>query len=290
MNREISVRKKVITLFVMLLASVVILLPFFVMVCTSLKTPKEIQTADFRMFTEIPQWHNYPDAMAASSWNLFFKNSVLVTVLSILTSLVINSMAGFAFARMNFRGRDTLFFLALTGMMMPIQVTMLPNFVMMKFFPLAGGNNLYGQGGTGLINTYLGLLAPNIAGAFGVFLFRQFFMNFPRSLDDAAKLDGLSRIGSLVRIYVPLSLPVFATLIVLKATATWNEYTWPLIVTTKKEMWTVQLALTVYRTEFNTQWHLLMAATGLIMLPIFVLYLFRQKYFVEGIASTGIKG
>ena len=183
-----------------------------------------------------------------------------------------------------------LFMLALVGMMIPQQVTMLPNFVAMKYFPLAGGNNILGQGGTGLINTYAGVVAPYIAGAFGVFLFRQFFLNFPNALDEAAKIDGLTRFGTFVRVYIPLSKAIFATLIVFKTTSTWNEYTWPLIITAKKDMWTVQLALSVFKEEFVTQWNYLMAATTLIMLPLLVLYIFMQKYFVEGIVTTGIKG
>ena len=137
---------------------------------------------------------------------------------------------------------------------------------------------------------YAGIVAPYIAGAFGVFLFRQFFLNFPRALDEAAKIDGLTRFGTFVQIYLPLSKPIFATLVVFKTTSTWNEYTWPLIITTNKNMWTVQLALSVFKEEFITQWNYLMAATTLIMLPLLIVYIFMQKYFVEGIVTTGIKG
>ena len=228
--------------------------------------------------------------MKSSDWDVFFYNTFFVTIVATVISLIINSLAGYAFARLNFKGRDILFMLALAGMMIPQQVTMLPNFVAMKYFPLAGGNNLLGQGGTGLINTYAGIVAPYIAGAFGVFLFRQFFLNFPRALDEAAKIDGLTRFGTFVQIYLPLSKPIFATLVVFKTTSTWNEYTWPLIITTNKNMWTVQLALSVFKEEFITQWNYLMAATTLIMLPLLIVYIFMQKYFVEGIVTTGIKG
>lgn len=257
---------------------------------TSLKTQAEISGAAFRLLPEHWLFSNYADAMKSSDWGRFFWNSFYTTFLAVIISLVINSLAGYAFARMEFKGKDFLFLLALVGMMIPQQVTMLPNFVAMKYFPLMGGNNILGQGGTGLINTYAGMIAPYIAGAFGVFLFRQFFMNFPKSLDDAAKIDGLSRFGAFVRVYLPLSKAIFATLIVFKTTSTWNEYTWPLIITTRKNMWTVQLALSVFREEFIMQWNYLMAATTLIMLPLLVMYVFMQKYFVEGIVTTGIKG
>lgn len=281
---------QIILFAAMVLFCIVIAVPFLIMFVTSLKNPAEIASPVFRLWPEKWLFSNYVEAMRSSDWGRYFWNSFYVTVLSVAISLVINSMAGYAFARMEFKGKNLLFLLALVGMMIPQQVTMLPNFVAMKYFPLAGGNNLMGQGGTGLINTYAGMIAPYIAGAFGVFLFRQFFMNFPKSLDDAAKIDGLSRMGAFVRIYLPLSKAVFATLIVFKTTSTWNEYTWPLIITMKKDMWTVQLALSVFREEYITQWNYLMAATTLIMLPLLVMYIFMQKYFVEGIVTTGIKG
>jgi multiple sugar transport system permease protein len=160
---------------------------------------------------------------------------------------------------------------------------------MLRHFPLAGGNDFFGQGGLGLVNTYAGLIIPFIAGSYGVFLFRQFYLNFPHSLDDAAEIDGLGKVKTFYLIYVPLSKPVFATLGALKATQTWNEYIWPLIITTTDEMKTVQLALSFFRDEYEIQWNYLMAATAIITLPLILIYLFSQKYFVEGIVTTGIK-
>jgi len=274
----------------MLCFCAIILMPFLIMLFTSLKSSAEILSPGFRLFPTEWRFENYRIAMQSASWGRFFWNSLYVTTLSVVISLVINSLAGYAFARLTFKGRDTLFLLALVGMMIPQQVTMLPTFVAMRYFPLVGGNNLLGQGGTGLINTYAGIIAPYVAGAFGVFLFRQFFLNFPKALDDAARIDGLSRWGTFIRIYLPLSKTIFATLIVFKTTSTWNEYTWPLIITNKRDMWTVQLALSVFKEEFITQWNYLMAATTLIMLPLLIIYLAMQKYFVEGIVTTGIKG
>ncbi len=205
-------------------------------------------------------------------------------------SLIINSLAGYSFARLKFRGRNILFMITLFGIMVPPQITILPVFVILKYVPLAGGNNIFGQGGLGWIDSHMGLLAPYIAGSFGVFLFRQFFLNFPSALDDAAKIDGLNRLQAFFRIYVPLSGPIIASLIALKATATWNDYTWPLIVLTSDHLYTVQLALTKFRDEFTVDWHLLMAGTTLIVLPLVITFLGLQKYFIRGIVTTGIKG
>mgnify|MGYP002397168634 CR=1 FL=1 len=167
---------------------------------------------------------------------------------------------------------------------------MIPVFIILKKIPLAGGNNIFGVGGIGWIDSYMGLLAPHIAASFGVFMFRQFYLNFPKSLDDAAKIDGLNGFKTYLKIYVPLSGPIFASLAALKATFVWNEYTWALIITNSDRMRTVQLALSLFRDENEVQWHLLMAATTLITLPLLVLFLKLKKYFVEGIVTTGIKG
>lgn len=238
------------------------------------------------------QWmfSNYAEAMKMGNWPRYFFNSFFVTVLAVIISLLFNSFAGYSFARLKFRGRDVLFFIALIGMMIPPQVTMLPVFLILKGIPLAGGNDIFGQGGLGWIDSYPGLLAPDIAGAFGVFLFRQFFMNFPRELDEASKVDGLNSVGIFLRIYAPLSGPIIATLIALKSAHVWNEFTWPLIITRSDEMKTVQLGLTLFADEFTIQWNLLMAATTLIILPLLIVFLLLQRYFVQGIVTTGVKG
>ena len=137
----------------------------------------------------------------------------------------------------------------------------------------------------------MGLLLPYIAGSFGVFLFRQFFLNFPTALDDATRIDGLNRLQAFIWIYIPLSKPVFLTLLVLKSTQTWNDYTWPLIVLNTDRLYTVQLALAKFQADIGvTLWNLLMAATTLLVLPLIVIFLFTQKYFIRGIVTSGLKG
>jgi multiple sugar transport system permease protein len=273
--------------------SVIMLVPLFIMLATSLKSMGEIfSRGSFVNFFVPKQVHleNYRDAFRSGSWGRYFFNTVYITLITVAFSLVINSLAGFAFSRLEFRGRDTLFFAGLIGLMIPPQASIVPTFLILKHFPLAGGNNILGQGGLGFINTYFGLLAPYLAGSFGVFLFRQYFLNFPKSLDDAAKIDGLSKMGSFLRIYVPLSKPVFASLLCLKATQTWNEYVWPLIITTDPKMMTLQLALVLFRSDLDTQWNYVMAASSVITLPLVVLFVFAQKTFVAGIVTSGIKG
>lgn len=272
-----------------LLMAIVFASPFFFMLATSLKTFGEVQT-NSSILPATPMFSNYVVAMQNGNWPRYFFNTILITVLAVLISLVINSLAGYAFSRLTFKGRDLLFMFCLLGLVVPPQTIMIPVFIILKSFPFAGGNNWMGVGGTGLINTYSGMLAPYIAGAFGVFIFKQFFMNFPQSLDDAARIDGLNRFQIYLKIYLPLSKPVIATMIAIKSTSTWNEYTWPLIITTTDEMRTLQLALTAFRDDYDVQWHLLMAATAVVILPILIVFICLQKYFVASVVSTGIKG
>ncbi len=266
------------------------LYPFIVMVTTSLKSYTDIYAAKVKLLPSKLMFSNYVEAMSRGTWPRYFFNSFYITALSVVISLVINSLAGFSFARLRFKGRDLLFIITLVGIMVPPQVTMLPVFIVLRYMPWAGGNNIFGQGGHGWIDSHMGLLAPYVAGSFGVFLFRQFFLNFPRALDDAARIDGLGWFRTFWKIYVPLSGPVFASLVALKAAATWNDYTWPLILITSDRLYTVQLALSKYRDEFNVDWPLMMAATTLIILPLLVTFLLVQKYFIQGIVTTGIKG
>lgn len=287
MNKNIGLSLLSIAL---LLMSLCMLFPFVLMIVTSVKPMSEILTERFVFIPEKWMWSNYIEAMKQGDWPKYFYNSMFITVMTVVISLLINSIAGYSFARLEFKGRNTLFLISLIGLMIPPQVTMIPVFLILKHIPLAGGNNLLGQGGIGWINSYMGLIAPYVAGSFGVFLLRQFYLGFPRELDDAAKIDGLTRVQAFFKIYVPLSKPIFATLVALKATQSWNEYTWPLIVTNSEKLRTVQLALTMFRTETTVQWNYMMATTTLIVLPLILVFLFAQKYFVEGIATTGIKG
>jgi len=282
----------VVLIPVLLVVSVIMLIPLFIMLATSLKSMGEIFSRGSFLNFFVPKsvrFENYREAFKAGDWGRYFFNTVLITTITVAVSLVINSLAGFAFSRLRFGGRDALFFAGLIGLMIPPQASIVPTFLILKYFPLAGGNNVLGQGGLGFINTYFGLLAPYLAGSFGVFLFRQYFLNFPKSLDDAANIDGLSKMGAYLRIYVPLSAPVFASLMCLKATQTWNEYVWPLIITTDPKMMTLQLALVLFRSDLDTQWNYVMAATSVITLPLVVLFVFAQKAFVAGIVTSGIK-
>ncbi len=263
--------------------------PFLVMVLTALKSDQEISRGLSVIFPETPLFSNFSEAMQKGDWGRYFLNTSIITAFSVVLSLFINSLAGYAFARLRFFGKTLLFYCAMVGMMLPMQVIMIPVFLQIKEFPLAGGNDLWGNGGVGLINSYAGVIFPLIAHPFGVFLCRQFFLGFPKELDEAAKIDGCSPLQIYLKLYVPMGGPIFATLGLLKFVDTWNQYTWPLLVFNDPQMNTVQLALNAFKGENVTEWNYLMAATIVIILPILVLFLFLQKYFVQGIATTGMK-
>jgi multiple sugar transport system permease protein len=275
---------------VLIVISLVMIFPFILMLSTSLKSMAELQRPVFSIIPDVLRFDNYPRAMARGNWALYFWNSIYVTLWTVVVSLLFNSMAGFAVARLKFRFRESLFILSLIGLMIPPQVNMLPIYVILKYVPFASGNDWLGRGGLGWLNSYWGLIAPYVAGSFGVFLFRQFYLTFPRALDDAAVIDGMNARQRFMYIYLPLSKPVMASLVALKATATWNEYTWPLIVTMTTDMRTVQLALSLYKDEYTIEWELLMAATAVAIIPLLIVFFCAQRYFVEGIVTTCIKG
>ena len=265
--------------------------PFLIMVSVSLQSMSQVYSRELILFPSNPQFINYKTAMSNGNWARYLWNSLYVTGMATILSLFINALTGYTFARMRFKGRRFLFFLLLIGMMIPPQVTMVPLFSMMRHFPLAGGNTIFGQGGTGLVNTYTGLILPYIAGSFGVFLCRQFYVSFPRELDEAATIDGCSRFGTFVRVYLPLSGSILASLTILKVTGMWNEYTWPLIMTvaSSDRVKTVQIALTSFRNEGEIFCNQLMAATLVVTAVVGVIFLCLQKYFVAGIMAGGVK-
>lgn len=288
-SRSDRVFGAVTALFIVILC-LVMGFPLAMTVSVSLQTMSEVYAPELTLIPVAAQFENYRLAMTNGDWARYFWNSAVVTVITVVISLMINSMSGFVFARIPFRGREPLFVLILIGMMIPAQVTLIPVFKLIRSVPFAGGNDWLGRGGTGLMNTYAGQIIPYIAGSFGVFLCRQFYVGFPQELDDAARIDGCGRLMQFVRIYLPLSGPVLASLSVLKFTGTWNEYTWPLVMNTTDSMKTVQLALSTFRDEGEIFWNQLMAATLVSGIPIYIFFFFAQKHFVSGLLAGSVKG
>ena len=265
--------------------------PFLIMLSVSLQEMSQVYAPGLTLLPQPVAWQVYRQALTNGPWLRYILNSVYVAGLATGISLLINAMTGYAFARIEFPFRRFLFILILAGMMIPAEVTLVPLFIMIRHFPLAGGNNILGRGGTGLVDTYTGLILPYIAGSFGVFMCRQFYVLFTRELDEAAKIDGCSRFRAFGLIYLPLSRPVLGALAVLKFTGAWNQYTWPLVLTNtgRDRITTVQLALTAFRNEGEIFWNQLMAATLVSTAVILLVFLSMQRYFVSGLLAGSVK-
>jgi ABC-type glycerol-3-phosphate transport system permease component len=266
----------------LLVGAVVMLMPFAWMVSTSLKAQNEVFAYPPQWIPSQLLWSNYAQAWAAAPFGRYFINSGIVALSVTFLDLVTSALAAFAFGRMQFPFRNALFTLYLASMMIPHQMTIIPAFLLLKNFgdisPALG------------LDSYFALVAPFAASAFGVFMLRQSFMQIPNELEDAAVLDGCGRLGFLIQMVLPLSRPALATLALFAFQANWNSYLWPLIVTNSDTMRTVQIGLRYFvGQEGSSQWGLLMAAAVFVSLPVVILYLFVQRQFTQGIASTGLK-
>lgn len=263
--------------------SFVLLVPLLWMLVTSLQTEGEANRFPPKLLPETPRFENYAEAWAAAPFGHFFANSAMVTLVVLVSNLLVCSLAGYAFARIRFLGRGVLFVTLMATLMVPFQVTMIPVFLIVKWF---GDNVWEGLG----INHIGALMLPNLATAFGIFFLRQFFLTVPVELEEAARVDGTSRLGVLFKIVLPLSLPALSTLAALTVLTSWNDFLWPLIVITAQDQMTVPLGLSYFQGAHRVKWPLLMAANVMSLLPMLLVFLGAQKYFVQSVASTGLKG
>jgi multiple sugar transport system permease protein len=255
--------------------AVLMVTPLAWMVMTSIQTPDEARQFPPVLPSGI-HWQNYTDAIHAAPFGRFFVNSAVVTGACVLGNLVLCSLAGYAFARLRFFGRDVLFVVLLATLMIPFQVVMIPIFLIMR--------NL------GLVDSLGALILPNLVTPFGIFLMRQFFRTLPIELEEAARLDGCSRLRTLIRIVLPLSGPALATLAVITFLWNWNDFLWPLVVIQSEHNMTLQLGLSTFQGAHSTAWTLLMAGNVLAVLPMLLVFLLAQRHFIASIASAGVTG
>ena len=256
--------------------ALIMLVPLLWMLFTSLQTLPETRHFPPTILPASPQWKNYTDVLSQAPFGRWFANTVIVTVASVLGNLLFCSLAGYAFARIKFFGRDVVFILVLATLMIPFQVIIIPTFLIVRHLHL--------------IDTLGALIVPNLAGAFGIFMLRQFFRTLPIELEEAARIDGASRLGVLFKIVLPLSGPALATLAVITFMWTWNDFLWPLITIYNPNNMTLQLGLANFQGAHQSTTNLLMAANVMSVLPVLLLFFFAQRYFVRGIATTGLKG
>jgi multiple sugar transport system permease protein len=257
--------------------AVVMLLPLVWMVVTSLETLAQTRHFPPILWPGTLRFGNYSDAIRQSEFGTWFWNTTVVTVTIVISNLVFCSLAAYAFARIRFLGRSVIYFVLLATLMVPLQVVLIPTFLIVKDL--------------GLIDHLGALIVPNLVSVFGIFMLTQFFRTLPIELEEAARIDGASRLSILLRIVVPLSLPALATLAVIQFMWTWNDFLWPLVtILTNQDAFTLQLGLATFQGAHQTTWHLLAAANIMSMLPILALFLVAQRTFVRGIATQGLKG
>jgi multiple sugar transport system permease protein len=253
----------------------VVLLPYLWMVSASFRPEAEVFQTGLNPIPRRLHWQHYADAWRQYPLGRWLANTFLVASIETLGTVVTSVLAGFAFARLRFWGRDALFYLYLAAMMVPMQVTLIPSFVIVRQL--------------GLLNTYEGIAIVHLVQFFGVFLMRQFLLDVPSELEDAARIDGCSWWGVLWHIFLPICLPAVAALSILAFTAGWNDFLWPLVVINRPDIMTVVVGLASMRGE-ATPWGPLMAATTISALPLTGVYVMFQRWFTEGLTMSGIKG
>jgi len=281
----------VLVYLVIVIISIFMILPFVWMVSVSLKPSGRIYEYPPRFIPSPVTFENYRTAWDRANFSRYFMNTTIFAVVGALLTIFLCSLGGYVFAKLRFPGKNILFMVILFTMMLPFFSVLIPLFLIVKNFPLAGGNNLFGKGGTGLINSFAGLILPGIVNGYYIFLFRQFFTMLPDELIQAARIDGCSEFRIFAQIMLPLAKPALATVAIFSFMDKWNALVWPLVVLTDPNKRTLQVGLAIFQGEQLTgaQWNELMAASVISLLPTVLVFLLAQKYFTTGIALTGIK-
>lgn len=269
--------------------AVVMVVPFVWMLITAFKTKGEI--ASYPPTLLPGHWHltAFRELLDYAPFGTYFRNSLIIAVSHTAINLFLASMAGYALARLPFRGRTVLFFAVLGSMMIPTYTKIVPQYLIARGVPLFGGNDLLGRGGQGWIDSWWGLIVPGALTPFAIFLFRQFYLSLPKELEEAARMDGLSEFGIYARVMTPQVKPAIATVALLTFEASWNNFLWPLLVTTSPDKRVVQVGLSTLQQADQTAWAQIMAGSALATIPMVVLFLFTQRWFVQGFAGAGIK-
>lgn len=261
----------------MALIVIVIGLPLLWMLLASVKTLQEIYTFPPVWIPARFRWENYVEAWQIAPFGRFYVNTIIMTFFGTLAKMINGILSAYALSYLRFPMRDLVFVIILAALMIPPQITILPNYLTL--------------GSLGWINTYQALILPEAGIAFGTFLLRQHFLTLPREVLDAARVDGAGHLRILGSVVLPMSQPIVMTLLLLTAVSRWNDYLWPLIATTTKEMRTLPVGIAfLLDQEGNTQWGQVMAATVMVVVPLLVLFVWTQKYLVEGISAGALKG
>ena len=256
--------------------TLVMLLPFAWMLSASLKLSRDVFVFPIQWIPTEPRWQNYVDIWTRIPLAMFIYNTSKLTLIVTALQLLTSSFAAYAFAKLHFPYKNTLFLGYIATIAMPWQVYMVPQFLLMREF--------------GLNNTHLALICLQAFTAFGVFLMRQFYMSIPTELCEAARIDGMNEYQIWARIMLPLSKPALSTLVIFTFVTTWNDFLGPMIYLTRTELKTIQIGLRMFISQYSAEYGLIMAASVVALVPVLVVFLSLQRFFVEGVASSGLKG
>ncbi len=269
--------EKIIVYFILLLLAAIMITPFLWMLSSSIKNDRDVFRMDpFVWIPEVPKWSNYKTIWTKIPMAIFVKNTVVLTLVVTCLQLLTSSFAAYAFAKLEFKYRNKLFLAYIATIAMPWQVYMVPQFIMMRKM--------------GLNDKLLAIICLQAFSAFGVFLMKQFYEDIPDSLMEAARIDGMNEYKIYAKIMLPLSKPALSTLTIFTFINTWNDYLGPLIYLKSESKKTIQLGLKMFISQYSSDYGLIMAGSVLSLIPLVIVFLRFQKYFVEGVASTGIKG
>lgn len=267
---------RVILYAVLIALALVMLVPFVWMLSASFKLDKDVFIFPIQWIPENPRWQNYVDIWHKIPLSKFVLNTVKLTLIVTFLQLLTSSFAAYAFAKLQFKGKNTLFLAYITTIAVPWQVYMVPQFMMMRSF--------------GLADTHLAIICLQAFSAFGVFMMKQFYEGIPTELCEAARIDGMTEYQIWYRVMLPLSKPALSTLTIFTFVNTWNDFLGPLIYLTTESKKTLQLGLRMFISQFGSEYGLIMAASVLSLIPVLIVFLSLQKYFVEGVAASGVKG
>jgi multiple sugar transport system permease protein len=280
---------RVVLHLVLGIGALLMTVPFVWMVVSSLKSHAEITSYPPTWLPRHWDFGNYPEALKFAPFGTYFRNSLIIAIGHTVLNVTLASMAGYSLARVAFRGRSALFVAMLATMMIPTYTKIVPQYLIAKGMPFFGGNDYLGRGGSGWLDSWWALIVPGALTPLAIFLFRQFYLSLPRELEEAARIDGMGEFGIYLKVMTPLIKPAIATVALITFENSWNNFLWPLIVTTRDDLRVIQVGLAAFQQSEHTYWEYLMAGTTLATLPMIVLFLLTQRYFVQGFASSGIK-
>lgn len=268
---------KVIVYIILITIALVMIIPFLWMLSASIKSDREVfQMNPFVFIPESPKWSNYTQIWTKIPFGKFVQNTVFLTIVVTILQLLTSSFAAYSFAKLNFKHKNGLFLAYIATIAMPWQVYMVPQFIMMRRM--------------GLNDKLLAIICLQAFSAFGVFMMKQFYEGIPDDLCEAARIDGMSEYRIYLKIMLPLSKPALSTLTIFTFVATWNDYLGPLIYLRSQEKKTIQLGLKMFISQYSSDYGLIMAGSVLSLIPVLIMFLLLQQYFVEGVASSGLKG